>query len=97
MQIGQIRRLIKAKKYSISKHAFIEAFKDGFSVKDILLAINTGEIIEEYADRNRCLIYAKLGKRQTHVVVDYSSRTWLWIVTVYEPDVTEWKSGKIRR
>ena len=97
MQIGQIRRLIKAKQYSISKHAFAEAFKDGFSVKDILLAINTGEIIEEYADRNRVLVYAKLGKRQTHVVVDYSSRTWLWIVTVYEPDVTEWKSGKIRR
>jgi len=97
VQIEQIKKLIKVKQYSISKHAFIEAFKDGFSVKDILSTINTGEVIEEYKDRNRILVYAKLGKRQTHVVVDYSSRTWPWIVTVYEPDVTEWKSGKIRR
>ena len=97
MKIEQIRRLIKNKKYSISKHAFVEAFADNFGVKSILKAIDEGEIIEQYEDRNRCLIYAKLGKRQIHVVVDYSSRNWLWIATTYEPDAIEWVNGKIRR
>lgn len=97
MKIEQIRRLIKAKQYSISKHAFTEAFEDKFSIKDILEAVDKGEIIEEYADRHRCLIYAKLGRRQIHVVIDYSSTDWIWIVTIYGPDPVEWMGGKIRR
>ena len=53
MKIEQIRSLIKNKKYSISKHAFVEAFADNFSVKSILKVIDEGEIIEQYEDRKK--------------------------------------------
>ena len=92
-----IIKLAAAEKYSISKHAFVESFKDGFSVKDILTATKTGEMIEDYQDRNRCLIYGKVGGRSIHVVVDYSNRNWIWIVTVYKPDPNEWIKGRVRR
>jgi len=97
VKIQEIRKLLKESQYSVSTHAFIESFADGFSIKDILRALNTGDIIEEYKDRNRLLIYAKLGTNSIHVVVDYSSVNYLWIVTVYKPDPKEWVDGKIRR
>lgn len=96
MNIGVIRRLINQKKYAISKHAFSEAFEDGFSLIDILTAINYGEIIEEYEDRNRCLIYAKLRERFIHIVIAYSNPEYIWIVTVYGPNSSEWINGRVR-
>jgi len=97
VKIKQIRDLIKAKRYSISKHALTEAFADGFSLRDILEVIEIGEIVEEYRDRHRCLIYAKLDKNPIHVIVDYTAKDWLWIVTVYKPDPAEWVGGKVRK
>lgn len=97
MKIEIVRDLVNKKNYSISKHAFTEAFADGFSLHDILIAIRTGEIIEEYPDRNRLLIYAKLGSDSIHVVVDYSTSEYIWIVTVYRPDPKEWIGDKVRK
>jgi len=88
VDIKEIRKLIREKKYSISKHAFIEAFKNNFSVKDILKAISVGEIVEKYKDRNRLLIYAKLDKKLIHVVVAHSVN-YIWFVTVYKPNPNE--------
>lgn len=97
MKIERVSELINKKHYSISKHAFVEAFADGFSLRDILTAIRTGEIIEEYPDRNRLLIYAKIGVRPIHVVVSYASTNYIWIVTVYRPDPKEWVNNKVRK
>lgn len=97
MEIEEIRKLVKEKKYAISKHAFAEAFTDGFSIADILTAIFNGEIIERYNDRNRCLIYAKLSLGPIHVVVAYSNLDYLWIVTIYKPDPDEWVDDRKRK
>ncbi len=97
MDIETIRARIRAKRYLVYEHAITEAFKDGLSVKDILYVLLNGEIIENYAERRRCLIYADLpNKMPVHVVVDYAQPE-IEIVTTYIPDSREWIRFKIRK
>ena|SRR3989304_10172441 len=96
-KLQHIKGLITKKNYSISKHAFAEAFQDNFSLEDILNGIQDGEVIENYLERKRLLIYAKLRSKAIHIVVDYSEVNYIWIVTVYKPDPNEWISDKVRK
>ena len=97
MDIEHIRRKVLSKQFSIYRHAFTEAFKDGLSIEDILYTILNGEIIEEYPERTRCLIYAKLpSERPVHTVVDYGQEE-VHIVTAYIPDPRKWINFRIRR
>lgn len=97
MDIETIRTQVRAKHYLIYDHALTEAFKDGLSVQDILYVLLNGDIIENYAERQRCLVYAHLPDSiPVHVVVDYA-RSDLEIVTTYIPDSREWIRFKIRK
>ncbi len=62
------------------------------------LAIN-GEVIEEYVDRKRVLIYAELKEENlpVHIIVDYSFREEPVIVTAYVPDSRYWLKYKTRK
>ena len=60
--------------------------------------IEHGEIIEEYADRQRCLIFGTTpGRMPLHIVVDYSCAGALYMVTVYVPDESQWIAYRKRR
>lgn len=97
MDIEHIRRKILAKQFSIYRHAFTEAFKDSLSVEDMLYTVLNGEIIEEYPERARCLIYAKLPTGiPVHTVVDYGHEE-IHIVTAYIPDSRKWINLRVRR
>ena len=98
MNIKSIRDKIKARKFNIVDHALTEAFKDGISVNDIIRCINSGKIIEGYPDRERCLIFSMLDLDiPLHVVVDYSWKEEIDIVTVYIPDSRNWINFQIRK
>ena len=46
----------------------------------------------------RCLILGTMtGKLPLHVVCDHSEPDFLWIVTVYIPQDSDWVAGKTRR
>ena len=62
MDLDGIRRLILEGKYFFYTHALTEAKKDGVTPEDAVHAILTGEVIEEYVDRQRALVFA--GKRR---------------------------------
>lgn len=97
MNIATIRARIRAKQYLVYDHALIEGFKDGLSVTDMLYAALNGEIIEEYPQRKRCLIYATLPSGMPiHVLIDYRYHQ-LQIVTTYVPDKREWIDSRIRK
>lgn len=97
MGIDIIRTKIRAKQYLVYDHAFTEAFKDGLSVTNMCYILMNGEIIEDYLERQRCLVYGKLPDGMpVHVVVDYA-RSELEIVTTYVPDKREWIDFKVRR
>ena len=55
MDIAHIREMFRQGHFSFYFHAFQEALKDGITGDDILHVIEHGEIIEEYAERSRCL------------------------------------------
>ena len=88
--------------YAISDHAIIEARKDGIAPRTVekleWVAIN-GEVIEEYVDRKRVLIYAELKEENlpVHIIVDYSFREEPVIVTAYVPDSRYWLKYKTRK
>ncbi len=87
MNLNEVRRLVLEGKYFFYIHALTEAKKDGVTPEDAVHAILTGEVIEEYSDRQRCLVFAVLpDKVPLHVVCDYSQANMLLIVTIYIPD-----------
>ncbi len=98
MNIDRFRRLVLDGKYFFYAHALTEAKKDGVTPEDAVHAILTGEVIEEYLDRQRILVFATISQDMPlHVVCDYSQENVLLIVTVYIPDDRLWIGFKIRR
>jgi hypothetical protein len=98
VDLDGIRRLVLEGKYFFYAHALTEAKKDGVAPEDAVHAILTGEVIEEYPDRQRVLVSAMLPhKTPLHVVCDYSQVNVLLIVTVYIPDNRLWIGFRVRR
>ena len=62
MKLDKMRRLILEGKYFFYTHALTEAKKDGIEPEDVVHVILTGEVIEEYPDRQRVLIFGSSAK-----------------------------------
>ena len=98
MDIARIRELFRRGHFSFYFHAFQEALKDGVTGGDILYVIEHGEIIEEYPERKRCLIFATTRSGiPLHIVVDYSCEDELQVVTAYIPNRRKWIAYRKRR
>jgi len=94
---GEIRRLVLDGKYYFYTHALTEAKKDGITPEDIIYTILTGEVIEEYPERQRVLVFAMLPHQiPLHVVCDCSQADVLLIPTVYIPDNRLWVGFRVR-
>ena len=95
MDIEQLRKLCTAKPFMMTRHAEARRRQRGISVPAIKNAIMTGEIIEDYPDaypHPACLILSlKQADRPLHVVCGVADDT-LWVITVYQPDVSQWES-----
>ncbi len=69
--------------------------------KEILEAIENGEIIDNYSDDKygaSCLIYGKTNlERPLHIQCSHPTRPKIKIVTLYEPDPEEWVDFRKRR
>lgn len=103
MKIEQLREQVRAGEYSLRPHAIQHAAKEGFTSDDILQAVLTGEVIEQYPDRNRCLLYADIVVEgitlPLHVVCEFQPEvdTVVDVVTAYVPTEEEWVSPRQRR
>ena len=98
MFLEQIREKVILGQWRISKHAMIEAVKDGLGPQDIKVIILTGKIIESYPERERHLIYGVLpNDMPVHVVVDYSDNEQIVAVTTYIPNEREWIAFQKRK
>ncbi len=77
-------------------HAVRRMVQRQISVDDVQHVLATGEVIENYPEDTPYpsrLILGWLGVRPVHVVAADDDRTGETIViTVYEPDPTEWES-----
>lgn len=98
LDLNEIRKLVIDGKYFFYTHALTEAKKDGIIPEDVVYAILNGEVIEEYPDRQRILVFAMLPHRlPLHVVCDYSQANVVLIPTVYIPDDRLWIGFRVRR
>ena len=72
VDIEHIRKQFIDGEYAISDHAIIEARKDGIvprTVEKLWWAAINGEVIEEYIDRKRVLIYAELKEKSCRFIL----------------------------
>ena len=83
------------------KNHFDQSILRHITRKEILEAIENGEIIEDYPEDKfgpSCLICGKTSlERPLHVQCSYPTRPKVKIITVYEPDPEEWVDFKKRR
>jgi hypothetical protein len=99
METEGIRVKIDRGEYRFSDHALKRMIKRSIDRIETEEAVLSGEIIEEYPDDKyspSCLIYGKTkAGRNLHVQV--SLHPSVVVITVYEPDETEWIDYRIRR
>lgn len=97
--LDHIRQAITDRAFRYSKHAVEQRVNRHIIHKEIVEAVNSGEVIEEYPHDKygpSCLIYGRASqKRPLHIQCSLSSP--VVIITVYEPDPLQWLDYKTRR
>jgi hypothetical protein len=97
--IERIKDKIRTGKYRFSDHAVKRMIKRAINRYEIEDAVMSGKVIEEYPDDKyspSCLVYGKTHKgRNLHVQISLPPS--VVIITVYEPDESEWIEYEVRR
>jgi hypothetical protein len=77
-------------------HAIQRMFERRITADNVRQVLQTGEMIEDYSDDMPApggLILGKHGKRTIHVVrAENLKENELVVITVYEPDPSQWKT-----
>lgn len=73
----------------------------GIRVQEVIEAITTGQVIEDYPDDKygpSCLISGLTqANRNIHIQCSYPSRPLIKVITLYEPDSTQWNDNFTKR
>lgn len=100
LNIEQLRKDISsgARLLRITSHAQVEAFKDGLALVDLRFTFENGEIIEQYPDENRGLLFADVPEIEmpVHIVIEDTPDEGV-IITAYIPDKRLWIKNRIRK
>ena len=100
-QIQAIRDKIASGEFEFSQHALDQSIRRHISVEELREAFAVGEAIEDYPNDKygpSCLILGFTGVgRPVHVQCNHPSRPLVKVITLYEPDPTEWVDFKQRR
>lgn len=97
----EIRRQLAIGNFEFSRHAFHRAVERNISEIEIRQAGAEAVIIEDYP-RDKyspsCLLLGfTLAGRPLHIQVSYADTDLVKIITLYQPDETEWYNGYTRR
>ena len=98
--VDEIRAKVARDEFE-SQHALDQSILRRVAVSDLREAISTSELVEDYPDDKygpSCLLlgFTRSG-RPLHVQCSHPSRDRLKIITVYEPDPSNWIDLRIRR
>jgi len=100
--LDEIRRKIRHRQYEFSKQAVDQTLIRNISVAEVEQAIaGKSEIIEDYPHDKygpSCLIlgFTEAG-RPLHLQCSYPSRPRVKIITLYEPDPSQWTRLRVRK
>jgi hypothetical protein len=78
-------------------HAIQRMFERRVSEENVRQVLQSGEMIEDYSDEMPFpsrLMLGRRGERPLHVVMaENTKEDELVVITVYEPDPSQWKPG----
>jgi len=78
-------------------HAIQRMFERRVSLENVRQVLQSGEMIEDYSEEMPApggLMLGKRGQRPFHVVMAENTKEHeLVVITVYEPDSSQWKPG----
>jgi hypothetical protein len=99
--LGTIRRQLSQGELGFSRHAFKRAVERNISETEIRQAGAEAQIIEECPDGKYSPSYLLLGLteagRPLHLQVSYAESDLVRIITLYEPNGSEWIEFSRRR
>lgn len=99
--IEEIQRQLSAGQFEFSRHAFMRAVERNISELEIRQAGEHAKIIEDYPNDKyapSCLLLGfTTAGRPLHIQASYVESDLLKIITIYEPDPTEWYDYSRRR
>lgn len=99
--IEEIKARFRSGKYEYSLHAVDQTVLKGITRREIEEAVGSGEIIEDYPTDKygpSCLILGITAQgRPLHIQCTHATRERVKIITVYEPNVAEWRDSRVRR
>ena len=99
--LATIQQCLRDGNYLVKNHAVIHALKEGFDRANMVEAVLTGRVIEDYADAKRVLVCGTTMLTTTeiylHVVCEYADPVYVEFVTAYIPDEQQWESPPFRR
>jgi hypothetical protein len=97
----EVKNAVLRGTWFMSQHARVKAAQRLIGDTDLVMAILDGEIIEDYCEDPRghsCLLLGRTEEnRPIHVVCSLMDSEFLVIITVYEPQLPEWKDERTRR
>ena len=100
IKIEKLRFYYENDQVFITEHAAERFRQRGIKAKDIRIAINNGEIIEQYPDDSpfpSCLIVGYDGKGECIHVCMSDEGSCARIITAYHPDTKLWSKDLKRR
>jgi len=103
VDIEAIRRRIREDHYLIKADAILHAIKEGFDRANMVHAVLTGRVIEEYSERKRVLVCGRTVLQPEgleiylHVVCEHRDPVYVELVTAYIPDEVTWDKPPFRR
>jgi hypothetical protein len=99
--ISEIQHQLQTGKFEFTRHAFKRAVERNISDREIIEAGANVIIIEDYPDDKyspSCLILGlTIADRALHLQVSRMESDMLKIITLYEPNESEWLNYKTRR
>lgn len=101
MEITDLQKLCENEAIRWTLHSLERLLKRGISQDDVIQAIISGEIIEQYPDdypHPSCLLLGTTSTGEAIHVVCGRGDNEAWIITAYHPDPEKWEDDlKTRR
>lgn len=99
--LEDVRKQLAAGKFEFSRHAFRRAVERNISEQEIREAGAQAEIIEDYPEDkyspSALLLGFTTAGRPLHFQVSFAETDLTKIITIYEPDLSEWLDYRTRR
>ena len=99
----KIVALVQSGDIRISEHGYDELVADGLSVRDVVVGMEKGVVVEDYPDFPKgpsvLILQKDRDGRPIHVVwgIPKGHRSPAVIVTAYRPDPDRWDASMMRR